>query len=116
METVYYNLAGARITEHDCKIISLVIKANPRKNICTALDITDNTLDTEMRILYAKLQIHTCIELFKLATHNGFSDDGTYTNLPLWHEDEEPKKVKEKKNIRKKPRQRKLRDKGNELF
>jgi DNA-binding CsgD family transcriptional regulator len=116
METAYYNLAGAKISDHDCKIISLVLKGNLRKNICTVLDITDNTLDTEMRILYAKLQIHDKIQLFKLATHNGFSDEGSYTNLPLWKENEQTQSSTAHKIKRKKPRPRKPRDKRNELF
>jgi hypothetical protein len=116
METAFYNLAGKKISEHDCKIISLVLKGNLRKNICTALDITDNTLDTEMRILYAKLQIHDKIELFKIAIHNGFSDDGSYTNLPHWQENEQTQSSTADKIKRKKPHTRKPRDKRNELF
>lgn len=116
MQTIYYNLAGKKISEHDCKIISLVIKGNLRKNICTELNISENTLDTEMRILYAKLQIHDKIELFKIAIENGFTLDGTYTNVPHWQENEQTQNSTAQKIKRKKPRTQKVKDNRTELF
>ncbi|MCG3164542.1 MAG: hypothetical protein POELPBGB_00296 [Bacteroidia bacterium] len=116
MEIVYYSLAGKKITEHDCKIIACVIKGFKRDYICIELDIKPNTLNTEMRILFAKLQVPDKLQLYKLATHNGFSEDGTYTNLPRWQENEQTQNSTADKIKRKKPRPRKPRDKDNELF
>lgn len=116
METAYYNLAGAKITEHDCKIIAGVIQGFKRAYICIVLKIKQNTLNTEMRILFAKLKVPDKLELYKLATHNGFSEEGTYTNLPRWQENEQTQNSTAAKIKRKKPRSRKPRDKRNELF
>jgi hypothetical protein len=116
METAYYNLAGTKITEHDCKIIAGVIQGFKRAYICILLDIKTNTLNTEMRILFAKLKVSDKLELYKLATHNGFSEDGTYNNLPRWQEKEQPQTSGAAKIKHNKPRSRKPRDKRNELF
>jgi DNA-binding CsgD family transcriptional regulator len=116
MQTCCYNLAGKKITQHDCQIIALVIKGYPRKIICDQLKITENTLDTEMRILYAKLQIHDKLELYKLATRNGFTDEGSYINLPHWQQNETKPSIINTKTKRKKPRTKKLNDRPNQLF
>ena len=116
METVYYSLDGKKITEHDCKIIACVIKGFKRDYICIELDIKPNTLNTEMRILFAKLNVHDKLELYKLATHNGFSEEGTYTNLPRWQDKEEEHKIKLLKNKFPKKRESKPKDRPTELF
>jgi len=115
MQTCFYNLAGKKITAHDCQIISLVIQCKPRKIICDELKISGNTLDTEMRILYAKLQIHDKLELYKLAISNGFTDNGSYANLPRWQQTETTP-LNNFKHHRKTKRTKKVNDRPNQLF
>jgi DNA-binding CsgD family transcriptional regulator len=116
MKTVYYILAGNKITDHDCKIIACVIQGYKRDYICIVLDIRPNTLNTEMRILFAKLKVPDKLQLYILAINNGFSTDGSYTNLPIWQENKLPQNPTAEKIKPKKPRPRKPKDRPNALI
>jgi len=66
------------ITLHSAKIIAYVILGFERKEIAEKLGISDNTLDTEMRILFRTLGVNNAARLAAVAVENGFDSRGRY--------------------------------------
>jgi len=66
------------ITLHDAKIVALVILGFERKEIAEKLGISENTLDTEMRILFRSVQVNNSARLAAIAIESGFDSRGRY--------------------------------------
>ena len=95
-------IGGKDITYCEFRIIQQATKGLLRKEIAAALGKSPDTIDSQMRYLYKKLEIESINDLILWAIDNGFDREGNYTPKVLVIPAPTPPTKKKKSNKKKK--------------
>lgn len=75
MKNLTLTIGGIELTACELQLLPLEVKGLPRKQIADELNKTLSTIDSQLRILYAKLNIRKNTELVAWAVRNNLDTE-----------------------------------------
>lgn len=69
------NQGAKKITRREMDVLRLIVKGYTTHQISIELSVSDNTVETHRKNLFAKCQVKNAVELFRFANENGLIDN-----------------------------------------